>query len=155
MSQKTKPRFGKDRLAFLGQSFSVEFPLTPKECIDRMEDEATSYPLGKPKKSGLELAAIDDSKWLFTFDGLSNLQSLRYTGIIEQISTHRTNINGFARLSDSALLRNSGMVVLSLIFIRLPYLSVAFFIITALSIYFDVMLSKNAAQKFEKVILNK
>ena len=142
-----------DKFSFLGRPFSIELPVTAKECIERIEDETTSYPLAKPQKSRLELVTIDDTKYLFRFDGLGDLRSLHYTGIIEQITTDRTKISGSTRLSDSAILRNTDMIVLTLLFITIPYISAIFFVITAISIYSDVKSSQNAAQKLGEAIL--
>jgi hypothetical protein len=153
MDQKSKSWIERDRLSFLGQSFSLEFPFTSKECIERIESVLDTQPLRKSKNQ-LEIAAIDDTSYLFSFEGMGLLQSLLYKGIIEQLSAHKTEINGIARISDTAVLKNALMIILTIIFINFKYLNLIFLFNTVLSIYFDIRLSRNAVQKFKNIMLS-
>ncbi len=148
--QTEQPQFYRDKLSFLSRSFLIELSTTALECIDQLEAEATVQPLGKPKKSRLEISALDEDSYQFSFEGIGVLGSLQFRGVIEQSVENNTVIKGFVRLSDTALLKNAGMILITLLFIKLPYISIAFLVLTVSSIYFDVRLLKNAATVLEE-----
>ncbi len=141
----------RDKLSFLSHDFSIDVPLPISDVIDKLESAVTTRPLEKPKNSLLKIAALHHESYLFSFEGLGVLGSLYFRGVLEPIDQNKTTVKGFARLSNTSLLKNAFMILITLLFISLPYLSIVFLVFTVSSLYFDIRLLRNAANVLEKV----